>query len=182
MPIRRRRLVVDLSAAGCRRYAGRLGRIRRTVYCGPIDCGGLRGDHHRAASRSGWLRRRAAVTHGATDDFSYNIASDRCTSTTCRRRLNIAGHRPSAADLPYQGRDFRLTDVFGKTVHRRVNICPTKSPFSTPRRPTRTVRAAYADWLEKRGHARAGSSGAGEPADGGRRFVATCWRNASGRC
>ena len=61
--------------------------------------------------------RSAASVLGETDDFSYNIASDPVS------RLRSAGDDPAPAgdrsheaDLRFQGRDFRLTDVHGEVA------------------------------------------------------------------
>ena len=57
------------------------------------------------------------ISYGESDDFSYNIAKDPVHihdfNATILRTLGIEPHR---ADVPAQGRDFRLTDVEGKIV------------------------------------------------------------------
>jgi hypothetical protein len=60
---------------------------------------------------------RPGITHGATDDFSYNITADavhvhdlHATLLAC---LGIDHERLT---FKYQGRHHRLTDVHGKVV------------------------------------------------------------------
>ena len=85
--------------------------------------GALKGDYgrdHHGGNFSVWLAGggiKGGVVHGETDDFSYNIVKDPVHihdfNATIMRTLGI-----DHTKLTYraQGRDFRLTDVFGKVV------------------------------------------------------------------
>jgi arylsulfatase A-like enzyme len=57
------------------------------------------------------------VVHGSTDEFSYNIVEQPVhvhdLNATILDRLGIDHTRLT---FPYQGRDFRLTDVHGKVI------------------------------------------------------------------
>ena len=61
---------------------------------------------------------KAGMSHGESDDFSYNIASDPVSihdfSATMLHLLGIDHERLT---FRYQGRDFRLTDIHGRVVH-----------------------------------------------------------------
>jgi Protein of unknown function (DUF1501) len=85
--------------------------------------GALKGDYgrdHHGGNFSIWMAGggvKAGYVHGETDDFSYNIVKDPVHihdfNATLMRLLGI-----DHTKLTYraQGRDFRLTDVFGKVV------------------------------------------------------------------
>ena len=85
--------------------------------------GALKGDYgrdHHGGNFSVWLAGggiKAGAVYGETDDFSYNIVKDPVHihdfNATILRTLGIDHMK-----LTYraQGRDFRLTDVFGKVV------------------------------------------------------------------
>ena len=85
--------------------------------------GALKGDYgrdHHGGNFSIWMAGggvKGGYVHGETDDFSYNIVKDPVHvhdfNATVLRLLGI-----DHTKLTYraQGRDFRLTDVFGKVV------------------------------------------------------------------
>jgi hypothetical protein len=85
--------------------------------------GALKGDYgrdHHGGNFAIWMAGggvKGGVVHGETDDFSYNIVKDPVHihdfNGTVLRLLGI-----DHTKLTYraQGRDFRLTDVFGKVV------------------------------------------------------------------
>jgi uncharacterized protein (DUF1501 family) len=85
--------------------------------------GALKGDYgrdHHGGNFSVWMAGggvKGGLVYGETDDFSYNIAKDPVHihdfNATVLRTLGI-----DHTKLTYraQGRDFRLTDVFGKVV------------------------------------------------------------------
>jgi hypothetical protein len=60
---------------------------------------------------------KPGITHGETDDYSYNIVRDGVhvhdLNATMLHMLGIDHQRLTHL---YQGRDFRLTDVHGKVV------------------------------------------------------------------
>ena len=60
---------------------------------------------------------RAGHTHGATDDFSYNVATDPVTVHDLQATiLHLLGVDHLKLTYRFQGRDFRLTDVHGEVV------------------------------------------------------------------
>ena len=103
------------------RHAGRLGRRVRPH-------GLLPGHAHRRRLRprpspallhdlAGRRRHQAGFTYGETDDFCYNIAATRSTSTTCTPRCcTCLGIDHTRLTFKYQGRHYRLTDVHGNVV------------------------------------------------------------------
>ena len=60
---------------------------------------------------------KAGMTYGATDDFSYNIASDPVPVHDLQATvLSLLGVDHERLTFKYQGRRYRLTDVHGKVV------------------------------------------------------------------
>ncbi|MSR47583.1 MAG: DUF1501 domain-containing protein [Planctomycetes bacterium] len=96
------------------------GEFGRTVYCqGPLSREQYGRDHHPRCFTV-WMAGggvRGGMTHGETDDFSYNIVRDPVhvhdLNATVLRCLGI-----DHTQLTYfhQGRDYRLTDVHGEVV------------------------------------------------------------------
>ena len=96
------------------------GEFGRTVYCQgtltPTDYGR---DHHPRCytiwMAGGGIRR--GISHGATDDYSYNIAADPVhvhdLNATIMHCLGVDHKRLT---FKFQGRHFRLTDVHGELV------------------------------------------------------------------
>ncbi|MBU6294201.1 MAG: DUF1501 domain-containing protein [Planctomycetes bacterium] len=76
-------------------------------------------DHHPRCFTM-WLAGagvRAGHTHGATDDFSYNVAADPVTVHDLQATiLHLLGVDHLRLTYRFQGRDFRLTDVHGNVV------------------------------------------------------------------
>ena len=96
------------------------GEFGRTVYCqGDPDSPSGGRDHH-GRCFSSWIAgggARAGHVHGATDDFGYNIASDPVHIHDFNATiLHCLGINHERLTFPYQGRDFRLTDVHGNVV------------------------------------------------------------------
>lgn len=95
------------------------GEFGRTVY----GQGGVKdnyGRDHHGRCFSMWLAGggiQPGVVHGSTDEFSYNIVEQPVhvhdLNATILDRLGIDHTRLT---FPYQGRDFRLTDVHGKVI------------------------------------------------------------------
>jgi len=85
--------------------------------------GALKGDYgrdHHGGNFSVWMAGggvKAGTVYGETDDFSYNIARDPVHihdfNATILRTLGIDHTKLT---FRAQGRDFRLTDVFGKVI------------------------------------------------------------------
>ena len=75
-----------------------------------------------ATSSTAWAQSisggiKAGVTHGETDDFSYNIAKDPVHIHDLQATiLHLLGIDHERLTFKYQGRHFRLTDVHGKVV------------------------------------------------------------------
>ena len=95
------------------------GEFGRTVY----GQGGLQNDYgrdHHGRCFSMWLTGggiKRGVVYGETDDYGYNIVKDPVSvhdlHATLLRCLGIDHLRLT---FPFQGRDFRLTDVHGEVV------------------------------------------------------------------
>lgn len=98
------------------------GEFGRTAYSqGNISKDNFGRDHH-PRCYSVWLAGggiKGGVTHGVTDDFSYNILSDGVhvhdLHATILNRLGVDHERLT---YRFQGRDFRLTDIAGKVVEK----------------------------------------------------------------
>ena len=60
---------------------------------------------------------KGGVTHGETDDFSYNIVKDAVDVHDLHATmLHCLGIDHTKLTFKFQGRHFRLTDVHGKVV------------------------------------------------------------------
>lgn len=96
------------------------GEFGRTVYCqGTLTASNYGRDHHPRCFTV-WLAGggvRPGITHGETDDFSYNIIRDPVhvhdLHATMLQCLGIDHRRLT---FQYQGRHHRLTDVHGNVV------------------------------------------------------------------
>jgi hypothetical protein len=96
------------------------GEFGRTVYSqGELSADNYGRDHHPRCFTL-WLAGagiKAGHTHGATDDFSYNITEDPVHIHDLNATLlHLLGIDHERLTYRYQGRDFRLTDVHGKVV------------------------------------------------------------------
>ena len=61
---------------------------------------------------------KGGVTHGETDDFSYNIASDPVEVHDIHATmLHCLGVDHTKLTYRFQGRHYRLTDVHGRVIH-----------------------------------------------------------------
>ncbi len=102
-------------------FAGEFGR---TAYGqGTLERDNYGRDHHPRCF-SGWLAGggiQGGITHGETDDFSYNVTLDpvdiRDLQATILHQLGIDHERLS---FPFQGLDQRLTGVEPAHVVRRI--------------------------------------------------------------
>ncbi|NUM55539.1 MAG: DUF1501 domain-containing protein [Candidatus Hydrogenedentes bacterium] len=96
------------------------GEFGRTVY----SQGGLQketyGRDHHGRCYTVWMAgggARPGTVYGETDDFSYNVARDPVHVHDFNATiLHLMGIDHLKLTFPYQGRDFRLTDVFGNTL------------------------------------------------------------------
>jgi hypothetical protein len=96
------------------------GEFGRTVYSqGELTATKYGRDHH-PRCYSIWLAGggiKGGTTYGETDDFSYNIVRDPVEVFDVNATmLHLLGIRHKELTYRYQGRDFRLTDVFGNVV------------------------------------------------------------------
>lgn len=96
------------------------GEFGRTVYGqGDVSSPKIGRDHHPKCF-SIWLSGggiRGGITHGKTDDFSYNIIEDPVSFYDLNATLlHLLGIEHTQLTFRYQGRDYRLTDVHGELV------------------------------------------------------------------
>ena len=115
-------LVADLAARGLLDdtlvvWGGEFGR---TAYCqGKLTATDYGRDHHPRCF-SVWLAGggiRPGLTHGETDDFSYNITANPVDVHDLHATiLHLLGLDHTRLTFKFQGRHFRLTDVSGRVV------------------------------------------------------------------
>ncbi len=96
------------------------GEFGRTTYSqGDVHNKNFGRDHHPRCF-SIWLAGggiKGGVTHGATDDFAYNIARDRVEVFDLNATLlHCLGMEHKRLVYKFKGRDFRLTDVHGRVL------------------------------------------------------------------
>jgi hypothetical protein len=96
------------------------GEFGRTVYCqGTLTAEDYGRDHHPRCFTV-WLAGggiKAGYTHGATDDYCYNIVRDPVHVHDLHATLlHCLGIDHTRLTFSFQGRDFRLTDVHGNVV------------------------------------------------------------------
>ena len=96
------------------------GEFGRTVYCqGKLTVDDYGRDHHPRCFTM-WMAGggvKPGITHGATDDFCYNIVSDGVHVHDLNATiLHLLGVDHKRLTFRFQGRDFRLTDVAGEVV------------------------------------------------------------------
>ncbi|MCA9175496.1 MAG: DUF1501 domain-containing protein [Planctomycetales bacterium] len=98
------------------------GEFGRTVYCqGNLTATDYGRDHHPRCFTM-WLAGagvRAGYSHGATDDFSYNIVQDPVHVHDLNATvLHCLGIHHKQLTFKFQGRRYRLTDVHGEVVEK----------------------------------------------------------------
>ncbi len=96
------------------------GEFGRTVFCqGRLAETNYGRDHHPRCFTM-WMAGggvKPGITHGETDDFSYNVAKDPVHVHDIQATvLNQLGVDHKKLTYKYQGRHFRLTDVHGNVV------------------------------------------------------------------
>jgi arylsulfatase A-like enzyme len=96
------------------------GEFGRTVYCqGRLTPDDYGRDHHPRCFTI-WMAGggiKGGITHGETDDFSYNITRDPVDVHDLHATiLHCLGIDHTKLTFKFQGRHYRLTDVFGKVV------------------------------------------------------------------
>ncbi len=97
------------------------GEFGRTVYCqGTLTTANYGRDHHPRCFTV-WLAGggiRPGMTFGQTDDFSYNVERDPVSVHDLHATLlHCLGIDHRRLTFRFQGRDFRLTDVFGNVLN-----------------------------------------------------------------
>jgi hypothetical protein len=98
------------------------GEFGRTVYCqGPFTRENYGRDHHPRCFTI-WLAGggvKSGLTHGETDDFSYNIVRDPVhVHDLHATMLHLLGIDHTRLTFKFQGRHHRLTDVHGHVVKK----------------------------------------------------------------
>jgi hypothetical protein len=96
------------------------GEFGRTIYSqGTLTATDYGRDHHPRCFTI-WLAGggiRPGITHGETDDFSYNITKDPVEVYDLNATiLHLLGIDHTRLTFKFQGRNFRLTDVHGRVV------------------------------------------------------------------
>jgi len=97
------------------------GEFGRTVYSqGALSPSNYGRDHHPRCftiwAAGGGIR--PGITYGRTDDYSYNIVENPVPVHDLHATLlHLMGLDHERLVHRFQGRDFRLTDVFGRVVH-----------------------------------------------------------------
>lgn len=101
------------------------GEFGRTSYCqGKLEGESFGRDHHPRCFTM-WMAGggvNAGVTHGETDEYSYNTVSDGVHIHDLHATiLHLLGIDHERLTWRYQGREFRLTDVHGHVVNNLVS-------------------------------------------------------------
>ena len=96
------------------------GEFGRTVYSqGALTHQNYGRDHH-GNCFSVWLAGagiRGGMSYGATDDYSVNVIENKLEPHDLNATiLHQMGIDHTRLTYPFQGRDYRLTDVHGKVV------------------------------------------------------------------
>ena len=111
-------LVSDLKERGLLQdtiviWGGEFGRT-------PMVQGGNDGRDHHNRCFSLWMAGggiKGGYTHGTTDEFGFNVASDPVHVHDLHATLlHLLGFDHTRLTFRFQGRDYRLTDVHGKLV------------------------------------------------------------------
>jgi hypothetical protein len=96
------------------------GEFGRSVYCQGKFTSETYGRDHHPRCFTMWMAGggvKSGLTHGETDEFSYNIIKDPVHVYDLHATmLHLLGIDHTKLTYRYQGRDFRLTDVHGKVV------------------------------------------------------------------
>ena len=97
------------------------GEFGRTVYCQGKLTDKVYGRDHHPRCFSIWMAGggiRGGVTHGVTDDYSYNVMENPVSVHDLHATmLHLLGVDHKRLTFKYQGRHFRLTDVHGEVVN-----------------------------------------------------------------
>lgn len=96
------------------------GEFGRTIYSqGTLKPNSYGRDHHPSCFTM-WMAGggvKSGLTYGATDDYSVNVAENPVSVHDLHATiLHLLGIEHKRFTFPFQGRDFRLTDVHGRIV------------------------------------------------------------------
>ena len=96
------------------------GEFGRSAYCQGVFTEETYGRDHHPRCFTIWMAGggvKPGITYGESDEFSYNIASNPVHVHDLHATLlHLLGIDHTKLTFPYQGRDFRLTDVGGRVV------------------------------------------------------------------
>lgn len=97
------------------------GEFGRSAYCQGRFTKEVYGRDHHPRCFTMWMAGggvKPGITHGETDEFSYNIVKDPVHVYDLHATiLHLLGIDHTKLTYHYQGRDFRLTDVHGEVVN-----------------------------------------------------------------
>ena len=97
------------------------GEFGRSAYSQGIITEETYGRDHHPRAFTIWMAGggvKPGITYGATDDFSYNITSNPVHIHDLHATmLHLLGIDHTKLTFPFQGRNFRLTDVSGRVVN-----------------------------------------------------------------
>ena len=97
------------------------GEFGRSAYCQGKFTEEVYGRDHHPRCFTMWMAGggvKPGITHGETDEFSYNIVKDPVHVYDLHATiLHLLGIDHTKLTYQYQGRDFRLTDVHGEVVN-----------------------------------------------------------------
>ncbi len=96
------------------------GEFGRTIYCQGKLTDKVYGRDHHPSCFTMWMAGggvRGGITYGSTDDYSVNVAENPVNVHDLHATiLHLLGIDHERLIFKFQGRDFRLTDVFGNVV------------------------------------------------------------------
>src|SRR5262249_16841773 len=106
------------------------GEFGRTVFGqGDINNKKQHGRDHHGRCFTIWMAGggiKPGTSYGETDDFCYNVAKDPVHVHDFQATLlHLLGIDHTKLTFRFQGRDFRLTDVFGTVVKRVLPLPPS---------------------------------------------------------
>ena len=97
------------------------GEFGRTVFCqGKLTATNFGREHHREGFTM-WMAGagvKPGTVYGKTDEWSFRVAENPVSTHDLNATiLHLLGIRHKQLTYRFQGRDFRLTDLFGNVVH-----------------------------------------------------------------